>query len=65
MDENPVLRLPSFKVPESNVFLMTRFRNTPYHQAISEAVTEAVHAYGLELVRADNPLRYRCVRRHR
>jgi protein-tyrosine-phosphatase len=55
INANPVLRLGSFKVPESNVFLMTRFRKTAYHEAISEAVAEAVHAFGLELVRADDP----------
>src|SRR5260370_22580816 len=55
MEENPVLKLPSFIVPESNVFLMTRFRNTSYHQAISDAVAHAVRAFGLEFVRADDP----------
>ncbi len=55
MNDNPVLRLGTFKVPESNVFLMTRFRQTPYHEAISQAVAEGVRAFGLELVIANNP----------
>jgi protein-tyrosine-phosphatase len=55
MIENPVFKLTSFRVPESNVFFMTRFRKTDYHQAISDAVAEAVRAFGLELVRADDP----------
>jgi protein-tyrosine-phosphatase len=50
---NPVLI--QFKVPESNVFLMTRFRDTPHHSAISAAVADGIAAFGLELVRADNP----------
>jgi protein-tyrosine-phosphatase len=55
MHDNPVLRLGMFKVPESNVFLMTRFRTQPYHQDISDALSDAVRAFGLELVRADDP----------
>jgi len=54
MSDNPVLNLDTFKVPESNVFLMTRFRRTNYHEAISAAVAEAVRAFGLEMVRADD-----------
>lgn len=54
MIDNPVLKVGSFKVPDSNVFLMTRFRNEDYHNDISNAVTDAVRAFGLELVRADN-----------
>src|SRR5215469_6768393 len=55
MEENPVLKLSPFKVRESNVFFMTRFRATQHHAAISEAVEEAVRAFGLEFLRADNP----------
>ena len=55
MNRNPVLGISAFKVPESNVFLMTRFRKAPYHQAASDAISEAVGTFGLELVRADNP----------
>ena len=40
MSRNPVLK--RFKVPESNVFFMTRFRPTEYHADISEAVATAV-----------------------
>jgi len=54
MNENPVLKLPGFRVPESNVFLMTRFRETPQHKDISDAVEEAVEAFGLKFLRADN-----------
>lgn len=54
MIDNPVLKVGSFKVPESNVFLMTRFHDEDYHKEISNAITEAVRAFGLELVRADN-----------
>ncbi len=55
MNDNPVLQLSMFRVPESNVFLMTRFQTQPYHQEISDAVAEAVRAFGLALVRADDP----------
>jgi protein-tyrosine-phosphatase len=55
MDVNPVTQLGSFKVPESNVFLMTRFRAQPYHQELSDTVADAAHAFGLELIRADDP----------
>lgn len=53
MRTNPVLN--RFKVPESNVFLMTRFRETEYHSEISRAVSDAVRAFGLNFVRADDP----------
>ncbi|HEV2961456.1 MAG TPA: hypothetical protein VG649_06485 [Candidatus Angelobacter sp.] len=53
MSENPVLELTEFRVPESNVFLMTRFRKTLHHEAVSDAVAEAVRAFGLEFIRAD------------
>lgn len=53
MEKNPVLEL--FKVPESNVLLMTRFRETEYHAEISAAVADATRAFGLEFVRADSP----------
>lgn len=49
---NPVL--DRYKTPESNLFLMTRFRETPYHQAISDSVEYAAKAFGLEFVRADD-----------
>ena len=49
---NPVLT--RYKAPESNVFLMTRFRETPYHQEISDSVEYAVKTFGLEFVRADD-----------
>lgn len=49
---NPVLE--RFKVPESNVFLMTRFRETEYHAEISRAISDAVTTFGLEFVRADD-----------
>jgi protein-tyrosine-phosphatase len=55
VNENPLLRMKPFIVPESNVFLMTRFRQTGYHEAISDAVAEGVRAFGLEFVRADDP----------
>jgi protein-tyrosine-phosphatase len=53
MAENPVLA--QFKVPEWNVFLMTRFQETLYHSEMSTAVAKAVRAFGLEFVRADDP----------
>jgi len=53
MEINPVLE--HFKVPESNLFLMTRFRETEYHAEISAAVADATRAFGLEFIRADNP----------
>ncbi len=53
MTPNPVLA--KFKVPESNLFMMTRFSDTAYHAAISAAVADGVNAFGLEFVRADNP----------
>lgn len=55
MKENCVLERPEFRVPESNLFLMTRFRDTDQHKAVSSAVEEAVAAFGLKFVRADNP----------
>jgi protein-tyrosine-phosphatase len=55
MNGNCVLERPEFRVPESNLFLMTRFRDTTQHIAISGAVEEALAAFGLKLVRADNP----------
>jgi protein-tyrosine-phosphatase len=50
---NPVLKL--YPVPASNVYLMTRFADTEHHNAISKAVAQAVRAFGLEFVRADDP----------
>ena len=50
---NPVLE--RYKAPESNVFLMTRFRDAEYHQEISSAIQYAVKAFGLDFVRADDP----------
>lgn len=55
MSQNPILKLNPFKVPESNVFFMTRFRNELHHQELSDAVSAAVRAFGLEFLRADNP----------
>jgi hypothetical protein len=55
MPENCVLRIQQFQVPESNLFLMTRFRGTQYHSAISEAVNDAVSAFGLEFLIASDP----------
>jgi protein-tyrosine-phosphatase len=52
MESNPVLK--RFKVPESNLFLMTRFRETQYHKEISQAIGSSVGAFGLEFVRADD-----------
>jgi protein-tyrosine-phosphatase len=50
--ENPVLN--HYRVPASNVFLMTRFANTAQHNAISNTVAQAVRAFGLEFIRADD-----------
>lgn len=55
MSQNPILKLNPFKVPESNVFFMTRFRTELHHQELSDAVSAAVRAFGLEFLRADNP----------
>jgi len=52
MNTNPVIE--RFMVPESNVFLMTRFRETECHHEISRAVSDAVKAFGLHFVRADD-----------
>jgi protein-tyrosine-phosphatase len=52
MIDNPVCE--KFRVPESNVFLMTRFSETAYHAEVSKAVADSVHAFGLEFVRADD-----------
>jgi protein-tyrosine-phosphatase len=51
--ENPVVN--HFRVPESNVFLMTRFRETECHRKISETIEYVLTSYGLEFIRADNP----------
>lgn len=53
--DNPVLELNDFKVPESNVFFMTRFREADYFKAVSDAVRDGVRAFGLEFLRADDP----------
>lgn len=50
---NPIL--DRLKVPDSNVFLMTRFRASDYHEEISRSVRYQLDSYGLELVRADDP----------
>jgi len=55
MLENPLFKVQPFIVPESNLFLMTRFRKTKHHRVLSDAVSAGVHAFGLEFVRADNP----------
>lgn len=52
MTTNPLLE--RFKVPDSNLFLMTRFRETDHHSEISRAISDSVHAFGLELVKADD-----------
>lgn len=49
---NPVL--DRFKVPDSNVFFMTRFRETRFHREISETVRYQLESYGLEFLRADD-----------
>jgi protein-tyrosine-phosphatase len=53
MSSNPVL--DHYKVAESNVFLMTRFRKTAHHDEIVNAVAQAVRAFGLEFIKADDP----------
>jgi protein-tyrosine-phosphatase len=55
MGKNLVLERPEFMVAASNLFLMTRFRDSEQHKAISDAIEEAVHAFGLKFVRADDP----------
>jgi protein-tyrosine-phosphatase len=50
---NSVLR--RYIVPSSNLFLMTRFAQTEHHEKISNAVKQAVRAFGLEFIRADDP----------
>jgi protein-tyrosine-phosphatase len=52
LTHNPVL--DRLKVPDSNVFFMTRFRATDYHQEISETVQYHLESYGLEFIRADD-----------
>lgn len=52
MPTNPALS--QYKVRESNVFFMTRFRDTEYHEEISRSVREAIRAFGLEFLRADD-----------
>jgi protein-tyrosine-phosphatase len=54
-NDNPVLQLRPFKVAGSNLFFMTPFRDEPFYTEISDAVAEAVRAFGLEFLRADNP----------
>jgi protein-tyrosine-phosphatase len=49
---NPVLK--PYPVPASNAYLMTRFAQTKHHDEISKAVEQAVTAFGLEFVRADD-----------
>jgi len=49
---NPVL--DRYKTPESNLFLMTRFRQTKHHQEIPKSVEYAARAFGHEFVRADD-----------
>lgn len=50
--DNPVLS--HYVVPESNLFLMTRFAKTEQLDAISTAVAQSVGAFGLEFIRADD-----------
>jgi len=49
---NPVLQ--KYRVPASNLFLMTSFAKTPDHEAISNAIADTVRAFGVACIRADD-----------
>src|SRR5665648_281053 len=51
-NDNPVLA--DFKNERSNIFLMTRFRETNHHKEISDAISSVLAEYSFNLIRADS-----------